>query len=145
MGRGKDKSIDISTVYGRMKYFRKIVLNNMTQEDFGHKIGLSKGNISNIEIGRVAITDRVINDICSCEEFNINREWLLTGNGNPQNELLEEDEYSKAAASIVAENDSFGMEIVKTYFSLDAASKAALKNFIIQLASNIKQKENDEI
>ena len=137
----------------RIRYLRKKVLvtqilNNvadrfLTQDEFGKQLKISGANLGNIETGRVNATDRLLEDICTV--FPINKTWLLNETGEPLKEMLPEDEYSKAAASIVAENDSFGMEIVKTYFSMDAASKAALKNFIIQLASNIQKKEDDEI
>lgn len=112
----------------------------MTQEDFSKEIRISRSNLGSIETGRVNLTDRVISDIC--DNFSVNYEWLTKGIGETFTEILPEDEYSRAAAGIVSENDVLGMEIVKTYFSLDTASKAALKNFILQLAKKIK--EDDE-
>lgn len=135
----------------RIRYLRKNVLvtqllNNvadrfLTQDEFGRQLKISGANLGNIETGRVNATDRLLEDICTV--FPVNKTWLLNGTGEPLREILPEDEYSKAAASLVAENDVFGMEIVKTYFSLDNASKDALKNFIFKLVSNI-QKESDE-
>ncbi|MBR3770725.1 MAG: helix-turn-helix transcriptional regulator [Clostridium sp.] len=126
-------------IYERIKHLRKNLL-KMTQEDFSKEIRISRSNLGSIETGRVNLTDRVISDIC--DNFSVNYEWLTKGIGETFTEILPEDEYSRAAAGIVSENDVLGMEIVKTYFSLDTASKAALKNFILQLAKKIK--EDDE-
>ena len=53
---------------------------NLSQTDFGKQIGISKSSISDIEIGRISISERTIISICS--KFNVNEEWLKTGNGN---------------------------------------------------------------
>lgn len=57
------------TVSERIKYLRKSIL-NLTQDKFSEKIGLSRSNIANIEVSRIKITDRTINDICRV--FGIN-------------------------------------------------------------------------
>lgn len=53
---------------------------NLSQTDFGKQIGISKSSISDIEIGRISISERTIISICS--KFNVNEEWLKSGNGN---------------------------------------------------------------
>lgn len=62
----------------RIRYLRKVEL-KMTQDDFAANINLSRSNLGNIEIGRIAVTERVIVSIC--REFNVNEEWLRTGSG----------------------------------------------------------------
>ena len=53
---------------------------NLSQTDFGEQIGMKPSSISDIENNRVQISDRTIIAICS--KFNVNEEWLKTGNGN---------------------------------------------------------------
>lgn len=62
----------------RVKFLRKDYL-HMTQEEFSSSIKISRSNLGSIEIGRVSVTDRVIQDIC--EKFSVNEEWLRTGSG----------------------------------------------------------------
>lgn len=62
----------------RIRHLRKNEL-KMTQDDFASKIDISRSNIGNIEIGRIAVTERVVSSIC--REFNVNEEWLRTGEG----------------------------------------------------------------
>ena len=71
------------TVGERIRHLRKQVL-KMTQEDFARKINISRSNIANIEIGKIALTDRVATDICN--SFSISEEWLRTGEGEMHRE-----------------------------------------------------------
>lgn len=52
----------------------------LTQTEFGKRIGLSRPMVANLEgEGRAEIKDHVIHLIC--KEFNVNEEWLRSGNG----------------------------------------------------------------
>jgi transcriptional regulator with XRE-family HTH domain len=53
---------------------------HLSQESFGQKIMLSKSGISNLERGQRTVTERTIKTICST--FNVNEEWLRTGEGD---------------------------------------------------------------
>lgn len=64
----------------RIRHLRKNEL-KMTQDDFASKIDISRSNIGNIEIGRIAVTERIISSIC--REFSVNEEWLRNGTGEP--------------------------------------------------------------
>ncbi|MDR0917960.1 MAG: helix-turn-helix transcriptional regulator [Oscillospiraceae bacterium] len=66
----------------RLKYLRKEIL-ELTQVKFAARIGMSRPNLGNIEVGRIELTSRTIQDIC--REFNINRLWLETGEGEIRN------------------------------------------------------------
>lgn len=64
----------------RLKQIR--LEHKMSQEEFGRKIGIeSRAHISALENGSRNITDRIVNDVC--REFNVNEDWLRTGNGEP--------------------------------------------------------------
>lgn len=77
--------INVSVLH-RLRFLRKDVL-KLNQKEFGRKIGLSKSNISNIEIGRIDLTERNINVIC--KTFNVNEIWLRTGDGGEENMFVE--------------------------------------------------------
>ena len=51
----------------------------MTQDEFSSQIRISRSNLGSIEIGRVNVTERVLDDIC--REFSVNEEWLRNGTG----------------------------------------------------------------
>ncbi|GGG32623.1 hypothetical protein GCM10007425_29110 [Lysinibacillus alkalisoli] len=61
----------------RIKALRKNL--NLNQGEFADKLKLSRSHISSLENGVREITERIVFDIC--REFNVNEEWLRTGEG----------------------------------------------------------------
>lgn len=84
----------------------------MTQEEFSSSVKISRSNLGSIEIGRVALTDRVISDIC--EKFNINESWLRTGEGGDSNIFVKVTPYEKAynRFGYIMENASSSKKVV---------------------------------
>lgn len=76
-------------MFERVKYLRKTIL-HMSQNEFAKKLNISGSNLSNIEIGRIGLTDRVINEIC--EAYGINEEWLRTGEGPMEKQKTRDEE-----------------------------------------------------
>lgn len=64
----------------RIKELRKI--NNLSQVDFGKRIGVSGATISTSESGKTTPDEQTIRAICA--EFSINRDWLVDGIGEMQ-------------------------------------------------------------
>ena len=61
----------------RIKMIRKEA--NLTQGEFGSRIGISLSGVSSLEVGKNTPSEQTIRAICS--EFNINRDWLVDGIG----------------------------------------------------------------
>lgn len=61
----------------RIREIRKSL--NMTMEQFGNKIGVTKSTISNIENGNRNTTEHMAKSIC--REFSVDYIWLTTGKG----------------------------------------------------------------
>lgn len=64
-------------MYSRIKVLRKLL--NLSQDAFAEKLGVTRGSISLIEIGKNALTDQNVKLICLT--FNLNEVWLRTGEG----------------------------------------------------------------
>lgn len=82
------------TMGERLNFLRENKL-NISQEELGNRIGVSRFSISNYESGKRNLTNRVISDIC--REFNVNEIWLRTGEGGIENmftKLNEDDRFS---------------------------------------------------
>ena len=78
----------------------------MNQSDFGDKIGIGQAGISAIEKGIRNITDRNIQLIC--EKFNVNEEWLRTGEGEMFVPLNRSQQIAQLTADLFkGEKDSF--------------------------------------
>lgn len=123
-------------MHERIKQLRKTL--DLTQKDFGERIGIKQNSIALIEGGRNT-SDQTIFAIC--REFNVNESWLRTGEGNMFIEVPEEDLYSRAAASLLKENDALAIEGLKLYYSLRPEEKKAVTNYILQLADLIREQQ----
>ena len=62
----------------RIKLVRKTL--NVSQRDFAKQIYISQTLLGDIELGNRNINDRTIQLIST--EFNVNKDWLLTGKGD---------------------------------------------------------------
>ena len=61
----------------RVRLLRKSL--KLTQEEFGKRIYVSQSLLTEIELGHRKVNNRTIQLIVS--EYNVNKDWLLTGNG----------------------------------------------------------------
>ncbi len=76
----------------RIKEVRKMSPYGKTQESFAEFLGIPKQNLSSYEIGRRNPSDAVIQLIC--QKCGINKDWLLTGEGEPTIEACQEERYA---------------------------------------------------
>lgn len=100
----------------RIRLLRKNEL-KMTQDDFASKIDISRSNIGNIEIGRIAVTERIIASIC--REFSVNEEWLRTGNGEMFVPLTRNQLITDFTADLIMEDNTFKKRLVEALAKLD--------------------------
>ena len=127
----------------RVKMVRK--KSNLTMDQFGERIGnVSKSTISNIENGNRNLTDLMLKSICS--EFNVNEEWLRTGNGEMFAKLSEDEEIADLVSDVLEDgknNPFYGiiLEIARTYNELSPASQEVMKEFSKKLVENIKKED----
>lgn len=122
----------------RLKQLRKAL--DITQQEFADKIGIKRNSYANYETGRNTPIDAIILSIC--KEWNVNENWLRTGDGEMFVEIPEEDMFSKAAASLLREDDATGMEGLILYHSLPPELKKAAREYILKLADAIREHEN---
>lgn len=109
----------------------------LSQDEFGEKIGVTKSTISLIERKLRNPSERVIRDIC--REFGINESWLRDGIEPKNIEVPAEDEYFKAATHISKSGDKFAMQAIIEYWKLDDVSKETLKNYIYKIAEKSRE------
>lgn len=88
----------------RIKEIRKEL--DLTQQEFADRIGVKRGGIANYEIGRNEPSDSVISLIC--REFNVNENWLRTGDGDMFLPTSRRAEIEKLTSQLLCEEeDSF--------------------------------------
>ena len=98
---------------------------NLTQTEFGARIGLKQTAIGLYENGDRNVSDRSISDIC--REFNVNEEWLRTGGG----EMF----ISVPTDALDALAERYGLSamakrFVKSFVELDGAEMDAVLGFM---------------
>lgn len=110
----------------RIKQLRKAL--GLSGEKFGGAIGLTRMAISNLERGKYNLTEQSIKSIC--REFNVNEQWLRTGEGEMFNQLQD-----IPLDSLLSDLDPLEVSILKAYFSLDKdIRRKALEHFKSQLS-----------
>lgn len=118
----------------RIRHLRKNEL-KMTQDDFASKIDISRSNIGNIEIGRIAVTERIISSIC--REFNVNEEWLRTGEGEMFIPLTKNQLITEFAADLVMEDNTFKKRLFEALAKLNESEWEVLE----KLADSLIKKD----
>ena len=116
----------------RIKHLRKDILKK-TQDDFSSRIGLSRNFIAQIETGVKIPSDRTINDIC--REFNVNEEWLRTGNGKMLKEKTINEELVELTDKLLSEEStSFKNRLVSALARLTEEQWDLLENIIDEIS-----------
>lgn len=125
----------------RIKQIRKAL--NLTQVEFGNRLGVKGNTITNYETGLRTPSNSVILSIC--KEFNINEEWLRTGEGEMF--TLQEDEEAAYVSELLedTENPLYDLikAIMKTYSQTGEKEKAIIKAFAKDLHKNLKEESRD--
>ena len=123
----------------RIKDVRKSL--NLTLEEFGKKLCVTKSTLSNIENGNRNITDRLIRDIC--REFDVSEDWLRTGAGEMFEQLTEQQKAMKYTAKLLKDTDFIVANAIKnfivTYEQLDDTSKKVLEAVALRYLENAKR------
>lgn len=110
----------------------------LSMEKFGERIGITRSSVCKLENGENNPSEQTIKLIC--KEFGINKEWLLTGTGDPED--IPEDETAAVVSDLLEEDNPFYdliIGIMKIYKKLDDKSQTALKNLSQELLDNLKK------
>lgn len=102
-----------------------------TQTDFGLLCGKSRDTISNYELGRVAPDESFIKLICM--KFNVNEEWLRTGQGDMFIETMDSMIENLAKKYNLNEND---IDIIKNYIQLSEEDRKKFVDIIKIIYTN---------
>lgn len=125
----------------RIKKIRKEV--KLTQVQFGEKIGVKGNTVTNYESGLRTPTDAVIKSIC--REFNVDENWLRTGEGEMFLPVLEEDEMALYVSELLEDEGDNPLytiikEVMHTYSELSPKSQEVIRDAAEKLLENLKKK-----
>lgn len=115
----------------RVKELRKSL--GLTQEKFGERVGVKKNTISQIESGVNGVTDQL--RLSVCREFNVNEDWLRTGEGSMFSEPDEDEEITKFLGDILSDQPDFRRRLVSVLARMTPDEWELLEAKIRELAA----------
>lgn len=119
----------------RLKKLRKTL--DLTQQEFADRIGSARDNIAGYETGRRNPSVAVISLICT--KFNVNEEWLRTGNGEMFIELTRDEQIEHFVGNALkSEDDSFKKKFISMLAALDESDWEVLQKMVELLQENKK-------
>lgn len=125
----------------RINEIRKAV--GLTQGDFGAKIGgLSKNYVWMLEKGERTPSERTILDIC--REFNVNEEWLRTGQGEMFRKLSRNDEIAAFFGDVLSGEPDFRARFIAALSRLNADQWKLLEQIADNLMEECAKKKTDQ-
>ena len=108
----------------RIKELRKSL--GITQQEFADKLGLKRNTIGTYEIGKAVPSDRVVSDLCN--KYNVNEEWLRTGEGEMFVALNRTQQIAQLTADLFkGEKDSFKERLLLALAKLDESEWKVLE------------------
>ena len=120
----------------RIEILRKDL--SMSRRVFGERLGVSESVIVNIEYDRLKRPDQKESLYkLICKEFNVNEEWLRTGNGEMFVPLTRNQLITDFAADLIMENDTFKKRLVEALAKLDESEWEVLE----KLAESLIKKD----
>ena len=114
----------------RIKEARKSL--GLTQDKFGERLGVGRSAISNIEAGSRGVTDQL--RLSVCREFNVNEDWLRTGEGSMFAESYKDEEITKFLGDILTDKPDFRRRLVSVLARMTPDEWGLLEAKIRELA-----------
>lgn len=119
----------------RLKKLRKTL--DLTQQEFADKLKVPRNTIGGYEVGKSNPSDAAVNNICNI--FNVNEEWLRTGNGEMFIELTRDEQIEKFVGNALNnEEDSFKKKFISMLAALDESDWEVLQKMVELLQENKK-------
>ena len=107
----------------RVKLLRKTL--SLSGEKFGEKLGVQRNAISQIETGKNNLSEQML--LAICREYNVNEEWLRTGEGEM---FIETKESFLNNISKQYNLDDLDIKIIESYLNLSPDGREFIKNYI---------------
>lgn len=123
-------------INSRVKEIRKHL--DLTMEEFGRKIHLTKSGVSSIEHNRANLSERTINNIC--REYKVNYSWLTEGVG----EMFVSNDDEDAILEALAEEynlTELQMKIVRGYIHLNERQRQIISELVMEM---VRENEKSE-
>lgn len=114
----------------------------MTNTAFAARLNVSQSFVSRLASGAKIPSDRTIADIC--REFNVNEDWLRTGEGAMFLERSMDDELSAFFGDVLSEQpDDFRRRLIAALSRLSVDEWTMVEHVATKLAEDMKKADQD--
>lgn len=118
--------------------------NELTQQAFADRISMKQNSIALIETGKRNISDPALLNIC--REFDVNEDWLRTGEGEMFVPISRDEEIAAFAGRVLKdESDTFKKRFIRMLAGLAEDEWELLERKALELVGDrIKEKDQAE-
>lgn len=123
---------EVDAMNKRIKMIRES--KDLTQDEFGKRIGSARNTIANYETGNRTPSNAVITSIC--REFCVNETWLKTGEGEmflPKTIVMEKDLADLTVDLLKESSDSFKSRFISLLARMSDDEWEMLENLVEKL------------
>lgn len=111
----------------------------LSQEEFGNRLGVGRGAITNIELNKVEPKPLFVSLIC--KTYGVRESWLRDGTGPMYTTMDEADELARIFAEIGASDDGLVKTAIRVYWRLDEKEKPAIRKLTDDLLEHYKKEK----
>lgn len=122
----------------RIKEVRKA--RGLSQDEFGRRLGVTRGAVTNIELNKVEPKPLFVDLIC--REFDVNEEWLRTEAGPMFVEKSRDEELAELFGKVLARDPDFQRRLLSAMPRLTEEQWAMLEEVAQRLASDIEAQKD---
>lgn len=116
---------------------------NLSQSEFGKRLGLSQNYIWMIEKGQRDPSDRTVSDIC--REFGVSEQWLRQGVGEMLVPRTRSEELAEFFASVLRDRpDAFRTRFIAALADLPVDAWEKIEEFALRLVEQQPEEEEGQ-
>lgn len=119
----------------RIKQLRQAL--NLSQDEFGKRLGVTRGAITNIELNKVDPKPLFVDLIC--REFNASELWIRTGEGEMFVEKTESEELSAFFGDLLKDEPDFRHRLIAALSRLTLEEWKVLEKLATEAVKDIKK------
>ena len=119
----------------RIKKLRQAL--NLSQDEFGKRLGVTRGAITNIELNKVEPKPLFVDLIC--REFNASENWIRTGEGEMFVEKTESEELAAFSGDLLKDVPDFRHRLIAAMSRLTLDEWKVLEKLAVEAVEGIKK------
>lgn len=122
----------------RIKDVRKAL--DLSQDEFGRRLGVTRGAITNLEFNKTEPKPLFIDLLC--RQFNINEDWLRTGQGNMFIKLSRDEEIASFMGDVMKGEPDFRRRLIGVLSRLNVEEWELLEKVALDFVEEMKNADS---